>query len=79
MSWNKWILKFQRLVALSERWEPLRIVTQHLSPQDHSPHIQICCLPGHTEIAFPPPTPSIVFTWACALLAVFCCFFLCLF
>jgi len=54
MSWNKSFLKFQRLVALSECWEPPRIVTQH-----HSPHIQTCCLPGHTEVVFPLPPPPL--------------------
>lgn len=49
------------------------------APQDYSPRIQTCCLPGHTEVAFPPPHPSIVFTWVCALLAFSFCFFLCLF
>jgi hypothetical protein len=71
MSWNKWFLKFQRLVALSKCWEPPHIVTQHHSPQDHSPHIHTCCLPGHTEVAFLPPHPSIVFTWVCSLLTFF--------
>jgi len=56
MSWNKWFLKFQRLVVLSKCWEPPHIVTQHHSPQDHSRHSRPAVFQVILKLPFHPHT-----------------------